>query len=222
MKKLLSVSLMCTDLMNVEKDIHILEDNHVDWFHLDVMDAHFVPNLTFGPDFIKQLRNVTDVPFDIHVMLEQPEVLLNYLTLSAKDYVTIHSELPDDEIQKSIDLIKEKGAHVGLAFNPETPVEKAAKFLPQVDLVLLMLVKPGFAGGKMIEGIMDKVAATKKFLQEHGLEHVLISTDGNITVERAAAMAKMGADVFVGGTSAVYRKGMDLKDTIPAFYQAVS
>ena len=222
MKKRLSVSLMCCDLMNVAHDIKILEAGGVDWFHLDVMDAHFVPNLTFGPDFINSLRKISDTPFDIHLMIEDPEFIINSLDLNAGDYVTLHAEMQEDILQKNIKLLKSKGVHLGIALNPETPVEKLETYLEDIDLVLLMLVRPGFAGGKMIEGIMDKVKQTKDYLVSKGAGRILISTDGNITLERAKYMATQGADVFVGGTSAVFRKGMNIKDTVPAFYEFIS
>ena len=219
MKKILSVSMMCCDLMNVAQDVKKLEQSGVDWFHLDVMDAHLVPNLTFGPDFINSMRKISNLPFDIHLMLEDPEFIIGCLNLLAQDYVTLHSEIPSDVIRKNIALIKEKGAHVGLALNPETPVEAIEDYINDIDLVLLMLVRPGFSGGKMIEGIMDKVRQTKEYLLQKGKNNILISTDGNITLERAKFMAGIGADVFVGGTSAVFRKGMNLEDTVPAFYK---
>lgn len=210
---------MCCDLMNTERDIRKLEKGGIDWFHLDVMDAHFVPNLTFGPDFINSLRKISDIPFDVHLMLEDPEFIIGCLNLSPQDYVTLHSELPEEVIRKNIRLIREKGAHVGLALNPETPVETLEKYIEDIDLILLMLVKPGFAGGRMIEGIMDKVKTTKDFVNKKTRRNILISTDGNITLERAKFMASLGADVFVGGTSAIFRKGMDIEETVQTFHK---
>ena len=222
MNKKLSVSLMCCDLMNVARDVKNLEDGGVDWFHLDMMDAHLVPNLTFGPDFVNGLRKISDTPFDIHMMIEDPEFIINSINLSSKDYVTLHVELQKDILYKNMVLLKTKGVHVGLALNPETPVEAIEPYVDDIDLVLLMLVRPGFAGGKMIEGIMDKVKQMKTYLAHIGKDNVLISTDGNITLERAKFMATQGADVFVGGTSAVFRKGIDIKKTVPDFYKFIA
>ena len=213
---------MCCDLMNVARDVKNLEDGGVDWFHLDMMDAHLVPNLTFGPDFVNGLRKISDTPFDIHMMIEDPEFIINSINLSSKDYVTLHVELQKDILYKNMVLLKTKGVHVGLALNPETPVEAIEPYVDDIDLVLLMLVRPGFAGGKMIEGIMDKVKQMKTYLAHIGKDNVLISTDGNITLERAKFMATQGADVFVGGTSAVFRKGMDIKKTVPDFYKFIA
>ena len=208
--------------MNVARDVKNLEDGGVDWFHLDMMDAHLVPNLTFGPDFVNGLRKISDTPFDIHMMIEDPEFIINSINLSSKDYVTLHVELQKDILYKNMVLLKTKGVHVGLALNPETPVEAIEPYVDDIDLVLLMLVRPGFAGGKMIEGIMDKVKQMKTYLAHIGKDNVLISTDGNITLERAKFMATQGADVFVGGTSAVFRKGMDIKKTVPDFYKFIA
>jgi ribulose-phosphate 3-epimerase len=222
MNKKLSVSLMCCDLMNVARDVKNLEDGGVDWFHLDMMDAHLVPNLTFGPDFVNGLRKISDTPFDIHMMIEDPEFIINSINLFSKDYVTLHVELQKDILYKNMALLKTKGVHFGLALNPETPVGAIEPYVDDIDLVLLMLVRPGFAGGKMIEGIMDKVKQMKTYLAHMGKDNVLISTDGNITLERAKFMATQGADVFVGGTSAVFRKGMDIKKTVPDFYKFIA
>lgn len=221
MKKKLSVSLMCADLLNMERDVKKLESCGIDWFHLDVMDAHLVPNLTFGPDFVNQLKRITNLPLDVHLMIDDPIFILNCLQVGEGDYVTLHSEIDDDILDKNIAIIKAKGAKVGLALNPETPIEKIGKWINQIDLVLLMLVRPGFAGGKMIEGIMDKVKQTKNYLIDNDREDIIISTDGNITPERAQYMATLGADVFVGGTSAVFRKNMQLADAVQSFYQMV-
>lgn len=219
MEKKLSASLMCCDLMNVARDIQLLEQGGTDWFHLDIMDAHFVPNLTLGCDFVNRLRKITKTPFDLHLMIEDPEFIINSINIDSNDYVTLHAEMDPAVIRKNLDLIKSKGAHLGIALNPETPVEAIEPYLDEIDLVLLMLVRPGFAGGTMIEGIMEKVKQTKEYLLSKNKNNILISTDGNINLERAKYMASIGADVFVGGTSAVFRKGMDLKETVPAFYE---
>src|SRR5574344_504566 len=154
MNKKLSVSLMCANLMKMAKDVEVLDDNLVDWFHLDIMDGHFVPNLTFGPDFCNALSRISETPLDYHLMLDNPAQFIHAVKLRPQDYVTIHSELPADVINSTLPLIKQLGAHVGLAVNPDTPIEAVQPYVSDIDLVLLMLVRPGFAGQKMIEGIM--------------------------------------------------------------------
>lgn len=222
MNKKLSVSLMCANLMHMADEVETLEANHVDGFHIDIMDAHFVPNLTFGPDYCKALKAISHTPLDYHLMMDNPELFINAVPLSAEDFVTVHCELPEEVAMSALRLIHSKGAHAGIALNPDTPVERVLPFLANIDLVLLMLVQPGFAGQKMKEGIMDKVAAMRAFLLTHGRDDVLISTDGNISIERAVHMAHLGADIFVGGTSAVFMKGRTLKDTIGHFFKSVN
>lgn len=224
----ISVSVMCSDLLNLEKDIRILEEKGVDMLHVDVMDAHFVPNLTFGPDFIKAMQAHTKLPVDAHFMVDEPELMFGKLQLRKGDIFTAHVELKDPQTgnlrsyKKLSEDIHSTGALFGLAVNPETPVETLEANLPNIDTVTLMLVHPGFAGAKLVEGILDKVSVARKYLDSKGYEKIEISVDGSVSAERAHLMAEMGASIFVGGTAGIYRKGMELSDTIPAFRAAIT
>ncbi len=213
---------MCSDLLNLEKDIRVLEEQGVDMLHVDVMDAHFVPNLTFGPDFIKAMQGKTNLPLDCHFMVTDPWLMLRKIQLRPQDLFTSHVELEDIDFQALSESIHTSGARFGLAVNPLTPVEALEPYLTFLDTVTLMLVHPGFAGAKMVEGIMDKVGDCRRFLDGHGCTGVEISVDGSVSCDRAAYMAGLGAGIFVGGTAGIYRKGMTLEETIPAFRKAIS
>ena len=217
----ITVSVMCSDLMNLERDIKELERNGVDWLHIDIMDAHFVPNLTFGPDFPNAMHRVTNMPLDIHLMCEDPEFICSKIDVHAGDIISTHVELKKDFTDFAA-KIHEKGAMFGVVVNPDTPVDSVAPHIAYSDMVTLMLVHPGFAGAKLVEGILDKVAEMRQWLDSNGYENVLISVDGSVSCERAELMAGMGANVFVGGTAGVYRKGMELSESIPLLRAAIS
>lgn len=216
----LSVSLMCADLMNMAKEIKVLEENGVDFLHIDIMDATFVPNLTFGPDFVNAIRKVSSLPLDIHLLMEHPRVIIRSMDIREGDIVTIHSECKES-IMENVAFIKQKGAKFGLALNPDTSIEEVKKYLAYVDVVLLMLIVPGFAGSTMIHGMMEKVGETRKYLDNHGYENIEISVDGSVSCERAKYMRSLGATIFVGGTAGVFRKGMSICNTIPEFYKNI-
>lgn len=216
----LSVSMMCADLMNIEREVRELERNGVDYLHIDVMDAAFAPNLTFGPDFVNSLRKKTDIPLDIHLLMEHPRVIIRSMDIRDNDIVTIHSECKES-IMENVAFIKQKGARFGLALNPDTTIEEVKKYLPYVDVILLMLIVPGFAGSMMIHGMMEKVGNTRAFLDELGYDNIEISVDGSVSCERAKYMRNLGASIFVGGTAGIFRRNMRLEDTIPVFLDSI-
>ena len=212
---------MCSDLLNVEHDIHVLEKVGVDYLHVDIMDGHFVPNLTFGPDFVNAIRKITNIPLDIHLLMEHPRVIVRSMDIRANDIVTIHSEC-QESVMENAAFIKQKEALFGLALNPETEVEEVKKYLPYTDVVLLMLIVPGFAGSTLIHGIMDKVERTRKYLDENGFNNILISVDGSVSCERAAYMKQLGANIFVGGTKGIFKTGLSIEDSVNRLRQFIS
>ena len=217
----ISVSVMCSDLMNLERDFRELERLGVDYLHVDVTDAHFVPNLTFGVDFIRAMHGVTALPLDIHMMVEEPGPLLDAMDLRSGDLVSLHVE-QGERLHGLARVLRARGVRFGVVLNPEVPVASLEPYLDEIEWVTLMLVHPGFAGAKLIDGILDKVAEARRYLDAKGYPDVEISVDGSVSCERAAYMRRLGASIFVGGTAGIYRKGMTLAQSVPQFRQAIS
>lgn len=215
------MSVMCSDLMNLERDFRELERLGVDYLHVDVTDAHFVPNLTFGVDFIRAMHGVTALPLDIHMMVEEPGPLLDAMDLRSGDLVSLHVE-QGERLHGLARALRARGVRFGVVLNPEVPVASLEPYLDEIEWVTLMLVHPGFAGAKLIDGILDKVAEARRYLDAKGYPDVEISVDGSVSCERAAYMRRLGASIFVGGTAGIYRKGMTLARSIPQFRQAIS
>ena len=215
------MSVMCSDLMNLERDFRELERLGVDYLHVDVTDAHFVPNLTFGVDFIRAMHGVTALPLDIHMMVEEPGPLLDAMDLRSGDLVSLHVE-QGERLHGLARALRARGVRFGVVLNPEVTVASLEPYLDEIEWVTLMLVHPGFAGAKLIDGILDKVAEARRYLDAKGYPDVEISVDGSVSCERAAYMRRLGASIFVGGTAGIYRKGMTLARSVPQFRQAIS
>ena len=217
----ISASLMCADLMNIEKQVRLLEEARIDYLHIDIMDAHFVPNLTFGPDFVNQLRRITSLPFDVHLLMDRPRLIIRSLDLQPGDIVSIHSEC-QESILENVAFVKQKGASFGLALNPDTTIEEVQKYLRYVDVVLLMMIVPGFSGSAMINGILDKVADTKAFLKTHRYDNICIEVDGSVSCERAKLLKDLGASIFVGGTSGIFLHNDSITNSVKRFREVIS
>ena len=216
MNSKLSVSLMCADLLHLAEQIKIYEKHDVDLIHIDVMDSQFVPNLTFGPDLVNSVKRTTRIPLDIHLLVEHPRVIIRSFDINENDIVTIHAECKES-IMENVAFVKQKGAKFGLALNPDTMIEEVKKYLPYVDIILIMLIVPGFAGSKMIHGMMEKVKDTRDYLDHNGYENIEISVDGSVSQDRAEFMKSHGASIFVGGTAGIYIKDRDINETIVEF-----
>ncbi len=216
MNKLLSASLMCADLLAMEKAIKELESANIDYLHIDIMDGSFVPNITLGFDLINAIKKVTAIPLDIHMMVYEPSKFIERMNLDENDIVCVHYE-SDIHIHRTLELIKNKGCKTGLAINPGTPVESVKNLTDYIDMLLVMTVSPGFAGQKIFKGADRKVTEARKLLAEWGCKDTLIEVDGNISLENGKKMYDSGADIFVLGTSSLFLKDKSLEQAAKDF-----
>ena len=220
-KGYISPSLMCLDLMNAQRDVEALEKVGVDYFHIDMMDNHFVPNITLSPDFVKALKKISKTPLDIHLMVEEPIKIIPSLSCcDENDIITIHYE-STAHVQKALGAIHEMGVKTGLAVNPGTPLCVLEDLLQDVDMVLLMTVNPGFAGQKLIPATMKKLERLRAMLDENGYDNILIEVDGNVSFANAVLMHDAGADVYVAGTSSIFAKDGSLEENVKKFREII-
>lgn len=218
MKKYLSASVMCADLLNMEKGIRELERAGIDYLHIDIMDGAFVPNITLGFDFIDQVKRITDIPLDVHMMVNEPSKFIDSMSLSENDILCVHYE-SELHIMRTLEKIKAKGIKAGLAVNPATPTECLKYPSELIDMALVMTVNPGFSGQRIIPFAERKVRETRELLDSLGKGDILIEVDGNISPENGMKLSKQGADIFVLGTSALFLKDSDIKDAAEKFRQ---
>lgn len=191
-------SLLSCDFARMGEEIVRVDRAGADWIHLDVMDGHFVPNLTIGPAIISALRGHTKLPFDVHLMIEHPLDYIDAFADAGADIITFHVEASSD-INATIDKIKERGLKPGLVIKPKTPAEAVFPYLDKLYMVLVMTVEPGFGGQSFMADMLPKVGAIKKEAARRGLD-IIVEADGGISEKTAAAAAGAGVDVSVSGT----------------------
>ncbi len=212
----ISASIMCADLFNLAREIEILEKEKIDYLHLDVMDGHFVDNITLGIDSCIKI-GAYSTPRDIHMLVDHPSHFLERFHLKPGELFQVHYEC-DDNIRDIANNVHAAGADFGLVLNPETSIENIRSYLDIVDVVTLMMIKPGFAGLPIEDGALDKIAYTKDWLNHYQAKdnshRIIIEVDGHVDFETAPIMCHNGAQIFVAGTSSIFRKEMSLSDGI--------
>ena len=200
----ISASMMCSSLVDLQETIRIFEQEKIEYLHIDVMDGDFVPNFGLGVDYIRGLRDLTEIPLDLHLMINKPEYKFNWIGIAPTDIVSIHYE-STSQVQRALDWLRPFGCRCFLAINPATPVWCLEEVLDYIDGINLLMVNPGFAGQKIVESTLKKAEKLQKFLQENKREHIEVEVDGNITPHNGNLLRKSGADIFVAGTSSIFR-----------------
>ena len=211
MKKI-APSILSADFGRLGEEILAAEKAGADWIHIDVMDGHFVPNITIGPGPVKWLRKITRLPFDVHLMISNPELYIKSFAEAGSDIITVHVET-DSHLKRTIAQIKERGVKEGVSLNPATPLAQIEPILKDVDLLLVMSVNPGFGGQKFIESVLPKIEQARKMVNAVSPD-VTIEVDGGITLDNIRLVAEAGADVMVSG-AAIFGSG-DYAHTIRA------
>jgi ribulose-phosphate 3-epimerase len=213
-------SILSADFARLGEQVRAAVAGGADRIHVDVMDGHFVPNLTIGPLVVRALRPITDLPLDVHLMIEQPERLIPEFAKAGADSLTVHVETCP-HLHRTIQQIQELGVKAGVTLNPATPLISLQEILPDVDLVLIMSVNPGFGGQSYIPGSTDKIARLRQMLDERGLTQVELEVDGGIKEHNAAEVVAAGATILVIG-SAIFNHKASAAANIAALRERVA
>ena len=196
---IIAPSLLAADFVRLAEDIARVEAAGADWLHLDIMDGHFVPNLTFGPPIVAAIRKITKLPLDVHLMVTNPAALVDAFAAAGADWLTVHVET-EPHLHRLVTHIRELGVRPAVVLNPATPLSSLEEILPEVDMVLVMSVNPGFGGQKFIPSSIDKIRRLKKQIIAVNRE-VLIEVDGGINAVTSPLVREAGAEVLVAGSA---------------------
>lgn len=217
----ISASMMCADLVNLKETIKVFEEQGVEYLHIDVMDGEFVPNFGLGVDYIRGLRGLTSIPLDLHLMIKDPEYKLQWIGIKESDIVSIHYE-STYQVQRVLDWLAPFKCKRFLAISPATPIYVLEEVLDYIDGINLLMVNPGFAGQKIVPSTLKKAERIQAFLKERGREDIIIEVDGNITPENGNKLRKLGASIFVSGTSSIFKGELNgYRENIIQFREAI-
>ncbi len=200
METIISPSILSADFANLERDILRIKKAGAKWVHIDVMDGHFVPNITIGAPVVKSIRKVTDLVLDVHLMISDPKKYVKDFIKAGSDIITFHLEAQSDSTLEIIKEIKEAGKLAGVSIKPKTPVEAIEKYIPYLDLVLIMTVEPGFGGQKFMHDCVQKIADVKEYARIYRKNDLYIQVDGGINDKTSKICTKLGANSLVTGS----------------------
>ena len=206
-------SMMCVPFEVLPEYLRVFEAEGIEYLHLDIMDGTFVPNIMLGTEYAKQMRRLSRIPLDIHLMVERPEEKIPWFDIQPGEMVSVHAE-STNHLQRALAMIKSRGAKATVALNPATPLGALEYCLDDMDAVLIMTVNPGFAGQKAVPLAVEKIAQTRRFLDARGREGVEIEADGNVSYALAPVMGRNGAELFVAGTSSIFAGDAPIADAI--------
>jgi ribulose-phosphate 3-epimerase len=218
-RQILAASILAADFSRLGEEIQDAEAGGADWIHVDVMDGHFVPNLSMGPQVIEACRRVTDLPLDVHLMVEKPEILLGNFADAGATRLIVHVETCP-HLHQTLNAIKNLGCSAGVTLNPGTPISSISEVIDEVDLILIMTVNPGFGGQQLIKRTLQKVVEAQSMLRSNDKESVYIEVDGGINPTTIIDAAHAGADVFVAGTS-IFQHPFGARSGVQALRQAL-
>jgi ribulose-phosphate 3-epimerase len=216
--KLIAPSILSADFTRLGEEVQAVAQAGADWIHADVMDGHFVPNITFGPMVVEAVRRVTDLPIDVHLMIENPDRYIAEFASAGADWISVQVETCP-HLNRTVQLIRDRGAKAGVVLNPATSLDTVEWILDAVDYVLIMSVNPGFGGQSFIGNSLDKIRRLRQTIDQRGLQ-VLIEVDGGVNSDTIYEVARAGADVFVAG-SAIFGSN-DYRTTIAELKQMMA
>ncbi|MBW1616997.1 MAG: ribulose-phosphate 3-epimerase [Deltaproteobacteria bacterium] len=197
--RIIAPSILSADFAKLGEEIKSVEKAGADWIHIDVMDGHFVPNITIGPVVVKAVKKITNLPLDVHLMIENPDIYIKDFAKAGADYISVHAEA-SIHLNRTLNLIKECGAKAGVALNPSTPIETIEWVLEYMDFALIMSVNPGFGGQSFISNSLKKIERLKQIIEDKNLS-VQIQVDGGVNKNTVSDIAAAGVEIFVAGSA---------------------
>lgn len=201
----LAVSIICSNMLNLKRDLFLIEKGGADYIHFDVMDGHFVPRLGLYPEVLKSIKKMSKLPVDVHLMISEPEPYLEIFAKAGADIICIHPEACD-HFPKTLQSIKKLGIKAGVVLNPTTPLEVLDHILDEIDLIMIMAINPGIVGHKLIKSTFGKISDLRKKINANAKQDIIIAVDGGVTFDTSPELVRHGAEMLICGSSTVFNQ----------------